>query len=150
MRYVDVAEMSDLLELSARYWACADGDPSERIGDLFTADATFQLGSLSLAGREAIERFFSDRESAHRASARTTRHVACNHRIIAREDDRVVLCSTVLVYAGVGALPLESTVPSGIADFRDDCIKSGPGGWRFARRAGSSIFVGPAAAAFAR
>jgi len=150
VRYVEPAEMSDLLELAARYWACADGDCPEIIGDLFTEDAQLQLGTLTLSGRAAIERFFSEREAAQRAALRTTRHVCSNHRVVGRVDDRVILCSTVLVFAGVGAIPLQSGVPTGIADFRDDCVRSPQGGWRFARRVGLSIFVGPGAATFAR
>ena len=150
MRYVDAAEMSDLMELAARYWACADGDASERIEDLFTEDAVLQLGNLVLEGRAAIVKFFADRDAAQRSAQRTTRHVACNHRVAGRQGDRVTVCSTVMVYAGVGAIPLESGAPTGIADFRDDCVKSAQGEWRFAKRAGGSIFVGPGAASFAR
>lgn len=119
------------------------------VADLFTADARLVLGSLTVSGRDEIERFFAGRDALHRSSGRTTRHLACNHRFSVLDQTRVRVRSTVVVYAGVGALPLDSGAPSGIADFDDVCVRT-PERWRFAQRIARTVFVGPGAATFAR
>jgi hypothetical protein len=139
-----------LLELAADYWACADGDADKAIGDLFTDDGVLVLGKLTLTGRAEIERFFKDREVLQQASKRSTRHVACNHRIKLLDPGRARVRSTVIVYVGVGPPPLPSDAPAGIADFDDICVETQAGEWRFARREGRTVFVGPGAASFAK
>ncbi|MEP7312448.1 MAG: nuclear transport factor 2 family protein [Pseudomonadota bacterium] len=139
-----------LQQLAARYWARADGDAGQSLSQLFTPDGALLLGSLTLNGIEAIERFFGERDVAQAAALRTTRHIACNHLATWFDDNRVQVRSTVLVYVGMGSLPLESTAPAGIADFEDICVRPASGGWRFERREGRTVFIGPGAAKFAR
>lgn len=139
-----------LQQLGARYWARADGDASQSLAELFTPDGALLLGSLTLNGLDSIERFFRERDATQLASERTTRHIACNHLATWLADDRVQVRSTVLVYAGTGALPLESSAPSAIADFHDVCVCSPTGDWQFQRREARTVFIGPNAAKFAR
>jgi SnoaL-like domain len=143
-------EMFGLQQLAARYWARADGEMTESLSGLFTVDAELVLGKLVLSGRDAIEKFFEERDALHRATQRTTRHFFSNLRIIDRQEGRVTLRSNVIVYAGKGSLPLESNAPAGIADFEDVCVRQGVDGWIYARRAAISIFLGAEAAAFAK
>ena len=139
-----------LQQLAARYWARADGDKAQSLAQIFTSDGTLLLGSLALNGLAAIERFFSERDVSQLAAQRTTRHIACNHLATWLTDDRVQVRSTVLVYVGTGSWPLESTAPSGIADFEDVCVRAPSGAWQFERREGRTVFIGPGAAKFAR
>jgi hypothetical protein len=143
-------EMAALLQLAARYWARADSDLSIVLDGIFTADATLQLGSLELQGLPEIERFFRERDVMQREAQRTTRHIACNHQLNALATDRIEVRSTVLVYVGTGPWPMQSATPSAIADFIDICVRIPAGPWRFARREGRTVFVGPGAATFAK
>jgi hypothetical protein len=139
-----------LQQLAARYWARADGDLAQSLARIFRPDGRLLLGSLTLDGLPAIEQFFSERDVTQRAAQRTTRHIACNHLATWLADDRVQVRSTVLVYVGTGEWPLESTAPSGIADFEDLCVRSPAGDWQYQRREGRTVFIGPGAAKFAR
>jgi hypothetical protein len=138
-----------LQQLCAAYWRCVDETP-DGIGELFTTDGVLALGSLELNGRTAIERFFRERDASMRADGRITRHAACNFLVTGLEDGRAVLRSTVLVYSGTGALPLPATLPAGIVDFFDVCVRDAEGRWRFASRCGRTVFTGPGAPSFAR
>jgi SnoaL-like domain len=146
---VDPAVAIALQQLCAAYWRCADESP-DGIGDLFTADGVLTLGSLALTGRAAIERFFHERDASMRADGRTTRHAACNFLLTALDGGKATIESTVLVYSGTGALPLQVTLPAGIADFSDVCLRDTAGRWRFASRHGRTVFTSPAAPSFAR
>lgn len=142
--------MSALQQLAALYWARADSEPDIPLDEIFTPDGTLQLGSLELTGLPAIERFFRERDVTQRDGARTTRHVASNHRLKRLSADRIEMRSTVLVYVGTGPWPLQSGAPSAIADFVDTCVHSPSGVWRFARREARTVFIGAGAATFAK
>jgi hypothetical protein len=147
---LNTADFMELQQLAADYWARADGDIECKMEDLFTQDAVLVLGALHLSGREAIGLFFSERDAKQLASERTTRHIACNHRVSLIDENRALVRSTVLVYVGVGPLPLESGAPAGIADFEDICVRAHCRPWLFAHRTGRTVFIGPGAASFAR
>lgn len=149
-RSADDMNLLALQQLAARYWARADGDAGEPLAALFTPDATLVLGSLRLEGLPAIEQFFTERDRTQAEARRTTRHIACNH-IANAAAGGVRLRSTVLVYVGTGEWPLESAAPAAIADFEDLCVHdAASGAWRFRRREGRTVFIGPGAAKFAR
>lgn len=147
---VSAQDLADLQQLAARYWALADLTEDVPLGDLFEPDATFDLGALKLEALGAIETFFADRAKGMRETQRTTRHVATNFLALPQGPDEVRTRSTVLVYAGNGALPLEAASPSGIADFEDLCRRQPDGTWRYCYRNARTVFVGPNAASFAR
>jgi hypothetical protein len=65
-------------------------------------------------------------------------------------SDRVRVRSTVIVFAGSGELPIAVSLPSGVADFEDVCVRSSAGSWLYQSRIARTIFIGPAAASFAR
>lgn len=145
-----VADQLALQRLANRYWAVADGIEEFAVSELFTADGVLELGSLRLEGVEAIHRFFVERETANKAAARVTRHLASGLLIMPASSDTVRVRSTVIVHAGNGVLPIEVSLPSGIADFEDSCVRSDTGGWLYRSRVARTVFIGPAAASFAR
>jgi hypothetical protein len=145
-----VADELALQRLASRYWALADGTEEFAIPELFTADGVLELGSLRLEGAEAINRFFAEREKANKAAGRVTRHLASGFLIVPLSSERVRVRSTVTVHAGNGELPIEVSLPSGIADFEDICVRSDNGDWLYQSRVARTVFVGPAAASFAR
>ncbi|MGH8247773.1 MAG: nuclear transport factor 2 family protein [Gammaproteobacteria bacterium] len=147
---ISLADLLQLQWLAAAYWARADGATKYAIIDLFTEDSVLTLGALTLTGLRDIEAFFLERDASHRAAGRTTRHVASNFLALPEGEGRVLVRSTVLVFAGQGPLPLPVVLPSGIADFEDVCVSSAPGRWKYLRRTGRSIFIGADAPSFVR
>lgn len=145
-----VADELALQRLASRYWALADGTEAIAIPELFTADGVLELGSLRLEGVDAIRDFFAERERANKATGRVTRHLASGFLIIPQSSESARVRSTVIVHAGNGEVPIEVSLPSGIADFEDICVRSESGDWLYRSRAGRTVFVGPAAASFAR
>lgn len=145
-----VADELALQRLASRYWALADGTEEFAIAELFTADGVLELGSLRLEGVDAIDRFFVEREKANKAAGRVTRHFASGFLMIALSSESVRVRSTVIVHAGNGELPIEVSLPSGIADFEDICVRSANGDWLYRSRVGRTVFVGASAASFAR
>ena len=145
-----VADDLALRQLASRYWALADGTEPVSVRELFTADGVLELGSLRLEGADAIAGFFAERERANNDSGRITRHFASGFLAVPISADEVRVRSTVAVFAGNGEMPIELTLPSGVADFEDLCIRTASGAWLYRSRVARTVFIGPAAASFAR
>jgi hypothetical protein len=143
-------DMIALQQLEASYWALADGTEKVAINDLFHEDGVLELGALKLEGADAIAAFFEERAVSGRASDRITRHFATNFIAVRLDENSIRLRSNVMVFSGSGALPLDAGPPSNIGDFEAVCVRSVAGHWRFLRKTGRTIFVGPGAAKFAR
>lgn len=135
--------------LHAAYWARTDGTDAGAPEDLFSEDAQFILGNLTLSGRAEIAAFFNQRHAAQAATGRVTRHIAAQLQLSILANDRVATKCVVLAMAGHGALPITASPPS-VADFDDVCVRLPGNMWRFERRVASSVFAGPEAPAFAR
>ena len=108
------------------------------------------LGSLHIRGRANIAAFFASRNEKEIANGRSTRHFTTNVRLREMSTDRVRVHALVVAYAGVGAWPLPSQPPSAMGDFSFDCFHDPTSDWHFERVAGTSVFVGAGAAAFAK
>jgi hypothetical protein len=146
---VDPAVVAGLQQLSAAYWLCAD-HAAAGIETLFTENGLLTLGTLALTGRTAIREFFEQRELRMRSAGRTTRHAACTLLVTPTAEGHATVRSTVLVFSGIGTLPLPAAAPSGIADFTDVCVRNVAGRWQFASRIGRTVFIGAEAPSFAR
>lgn len=146
----------EIAALNAEYWARVDQRSEEPVAELYTEDGIFTAGSLMLTGRPAIAKFFAERNAAQLEVGRRTRHLQSNVELGTPETDpttgaeRIRSRSTVLVFAGVGELPLETTGPSTLADAEDTFVRPSGGQWRLDSRRLTPIFVGPHAAAFAK
>ncbi|WP_321821582.1 MULTISPECIES: nuclear transport factor 2 family protein [unclassified Burkholderia] len=147
---ISFADYQALTNLDASYWAIADGRHHIGAEKLFIAEGVLTLGNLELQGRDAIAKFFADRETQNKASGRVTRHVAGPRTVELTGAESAVLRSVVLVFAGSGELPLEAGVPSTIADVTDHCVKHDKNSWLFQSRIVKPVFVGAGAAKFAR
>ncbi|MFP3556750.1 nuclear transport factor 2 family protein [Paraburkholderia sp. SIMBA_049] len=139
-----------LMSLDATYWACADCRNAIDAETLFIEDGILQLGSMALKGRQAIRDFFAARNEENVRSKRHTRHVVSGLDVSVHDAEHATLDSVVAVFAGHGELPIASDVPSTIADVNDVCVRGPEGEWLFERRIIRPVFVGPAAAKFAR
>ncbi len=135
-------------DLHATYWARTDGTDTGRPEDLFSDEAVFVLGSLTLTGRDEVAAFFRKRQADQTAAGRVTRHLASGLQLRLVSDGRVETKCTVLAMAGFGSLPIVSSAPS-VADFIDVCVRLPGDEWRFERRSATSVFVGPEAPSFA-
>ncbi len=136
--------------LVAEYFHRVDRPEAGDVTDLFTDDATLMLGSAHLTGRAEIAAFFEARAATHKETQRLTRHLSGPLSIAFDEMGQARVCSTVVVYAGTGALPLPAAVPTTICDFEDVCTVNLHGQWRFQSRRATLIFVGAGAAPFAK
>jgi len=144
-----------LLELQAlinEYWATVDRIPDVRrsSASFYTDAGEMHLGSLQVRGRDALEAFFTRRNETEIANKRTTRHLAANFRIHDADDTHATVVTLVLVYSGIGEIPLPSDAPSAVGDFTFVCERDPHAGWRFAKVMGSSVFVGAGAPNFAK
>lgn len=140
----------ELAALNADYWLRVDQRVDLPVADLYVEDGFFCAGSLELSGRTAIAEFFATRNRDQLGSGRRTRHLHVNLHVEEVGADRAACRSTVAVFAGVGALPIEVAGPSTIADADDVCVRSSDGRWRFESRRLSPIFAGAGAAGFVR
>lgn len=147
---ISVDDFLAISRLDNRYWASADMRSDEPAESLFTPTGVLKLASLELEGKEAIGRFFVLRQEQQVSTSRHTRHLGSGMTINPLSRERVTARSVVVVFAGCGALPLQSDVPSTLADVEDIYMRCSDGEWRFEKREISPIFVGPAAASFAR
>ena len=144
------ADYQALTNLDAVYWAIADGRHQTGADELFIPEGVLTLGNLELQGRDAIAKFFAEREAQNKASGRVTRHVAGSRSVELTGAGSAVLRSVVVVFAGSGELPLEAGAPSTIADVTDYCVKHDNNTWLFQSRIVKPVFVGAGAAKFAR
>jgi hypothetical protein len=144
--------LSDLQALISEYWASVDRIPdvTRSSASFYTEAGEMHLGTLQVRGREALESFFTQRTETELANKRTTRHLAGNFRLQSAADAHATVVTLVLVYSGIGDLPLPSAAPSAVGDFTFICERDPHSGWRFAKVIGSSVFVGPGAPNFAR
>jgi len=142
---------SELLALNADYWARVDVTVDDPIDMLFTEDGRMAIGTgLDLRGREAIRSFFDKRNAEQAAAGRRTRHVHTNLYVEPLGADRAKARSMIVVFAGVGALPLPASAPTAIADVEDICVRGPDGRWRFETRMLQPIFIGAGAAGFVK
>ena len=144
--------MVELQSLISEYWASVDRVPdvTRSSASFYTGSGEMHLGSLQIRGRDALEAFFTKRNETEIASNRTTRHLAANFRIHDADPTHATVVTLVLVYSGIGAIPLPSEAPSAVGDFTFICERDPNAGWRFAKVMGSSVFVGAGAPNFAK
>lgn len=139
-----------LLLLNVDYWECADGKSAEPVEQLFIASGELVVGAATLSGQDKIRTFFLNRAAHHAQVQRHTRHFSTNLRIQLIDAQNAQMHSLVAVFAGLGAVPLESALPATIADVVDICVRDKSGAWKFARRTITPVFVGAGAASFVR
>lgn len=137
--------LARLAWLNSEYWFRVDHPGEAEVADLYTDDGRMVFTRFRLEGRNAIQRFFDERNA--QIPKRTTRHVSTNLCFKALEGGDVRAHSIVTVYAGRGELPHDTGVPTSVLDFTDICHFS-EGGWQYRERSGTAIFIGPGAASF--
>ncbi len=140
---------NEIAALIADYWLRVDLRLPEPVDALYTENGVFHAGALELRRRAAIKSYFTQRNREQAASGRLTRHVQTNLHIRPLGPDRASCRSTVLVFAGQGDLPLQTSTPATVADAEDEFLRTADG-WRFLSRRLTPVFVGPTAAGFVK
>lgn len=142
---------SGVSRLVTEYFLRTDRPEFGCVADLFDPQGVLELGPLKIEGRDAIAAFFAERNPAQAASRRLTRH-SCGPVALRATSTAAVMeaHSTVIVFAGVGAVPLPSEPPSSIADFDDVCARDEHGEWRFLSRKATILFLGANPPVFAK
>lgn len=135
-----------LAQLNSEYWHRVDHPGEREVADLYSDDGEMVFDKFHLTGRAEIRSFFQARNAAAHPR-RVTRHITSNLYLDAIGEGEIAARSVVTVYAGLGAPPFKTSSPTSVLDFHDICHFS-EGRWRYKRRSGHLIFVGPGAAPF--
>ena len=143
------ADAVAIQSLVAAYFQRTDRPGPDPASDLFDKAGLLILGNLEISGREAIARFFQERNASQSETRRATRHISGGIELTLVDDNHVTGRSTAIVFAGSGEIPLPTGAPSTICDFDDIYVRT-PDGWLFGERRAAVIFTGAGAAAFAK
>lgn len=143
---LQAVDLIRVCELNNRYWDWVDHPADGEVCELYAEEGIMSFGQFVLDGREAIRAFFAKRNA--QVPPRYTRHVSTNLLTQPLADGAVRVKTLVTVYAGIGVLPLGGPFPSTVLDFDDICRADEHGRWRYLRRSGTPIFLGPGSAAF--
>jgi hypothetical protein len=131
------------LELQANladYWADVDTAWGTRAGEYYTHDAVFESGRLELAGREAIQRFYSWRENR---GDRVAVHAVTNFRATFDDEGGAVAHWYMLLYAADGKPVLPTHSPVRISRVTDHYVKEpATGRWLCRYRRLETLFQG--------
>lgn len=134
--------MHALSELNLACWDLVDGRRGPPLGDIFLEDAVLRIGRVATTGLSEIQAMMDARLAA--SPGRLTRHVATNWRCALDGDAAAWGSSIVLVFAGVGDVPLAMNQTSSLSDVSDRYVLT-PQGWRLAERGIDPIFLSPEA-----
>lgn len=143
---------AELQLLLADYWASVDRieNVQRPSASFYVENGEMRLGSLHLKSRDEIATFFTRRNEQELAKRRSTRHLTANVRLGESRDEHATVHALVIAYAGCGEWPLPSEAPSAVGDFSFVCRRDEARHWRFERVSGTSVFVSPGAASFAK
>lgn len=136
-----------LSELNLAYWDLVDGRRSIALSEIFHDNAVLRIGRVVTVGLVEIQALIDARRQA--SPDRLTRHVSTNWRCGLDGDAAGSASSIVLVFAGVGDVPLAMNQTSSLSDVRDRYVLT-PQGWRLAERGIDPIFLSPEAPSFLR
>lgn len=126
----------------ADYWHDVDTAWGTKAGEYYTHDAVFEAGRLKLAGREAIQRFYSWREDR---GARTAVHAVTNFRATFDDQGGVTANWYMLLYAADGEPVLPTHSPVRISRMTDHYVRDeGKGRWLCRYRRFDTLFEGGA------
>jgi hypothetical protein len=125
------------------YCRVADEGHHSLLADIFTEDGIFDIPGLRLDGREAIRRFFTEREA--RKELRT-RHVCTNVSVDVRSRTEATGLVYLTLYRRRGpvdwSVPVPTTLPALVGTYHDRYARSG-GQWLLRSRVQEAPFVDP-------
>ena len=129
-----------LRKLNADFCYYLDHGETDRLVDLFTADAVYTHGERLSSGRDAINKLFSHRNAP---GTRTARHMQSGLRFRLLDRNTATGTSVCMTFAADVQPPVSSATPHLVADFSDEYELCTDGCWRISRRHIERIFIAP-------
>lgn len=129
-----------LRRLNADFCYYLDHRETDRLVDLFTADARYSHGERLSEGRDAIAALFGKRNSS---GTRTARHLQSGLRIDVKDRISATGNSVCATFAADELPPVPNASPHLVADFEDEYEYCDDGRWRISQRHIERIFLHP-------
>ena len=131
-------------DLYARFYISADRRDEGDHAELFAEDGVLQYDSHVWRGRSTIRQFFREYSAKNDASKRTARHLTINRLVEMVSENECRVRYVAIVFSGHGDWPISTTMPSGIADVDDRCVRDDNGAWVISYRRAVSVFANSA------
>ena len=116
-------------QLIQGFWSRTDRTSDAPSEDLFDKGARSRIGPFICEDHDAITKYNVERRAAEDRGGRKVRHFCTNMLFEHCEPKLARLRVTMLVFQGVGELPLKQDLPSTIADFVFEVSKGESGSW---------------------
>ena len=129
-----------LEDLNTAFCHHLDHDDVDALLDLFVDDVYYTHGSRVSRSRAELEQVFRSRSAAQK---RTSRHLYSGLKLEIESATRARGTSVCMTFGQYGEPPLSPAIPTLVADFVDEYVRSEDGRWRFKERHIHRIFVAP-------
>ena len=118
-----------------------DHDDVDALLELFVDDVYYTHGSRVSRGKAELEQVFRSRSATE---IRTARHLYSGLKLTIESATRARGTSVCMTFGAYGEPPLSPAIPTLVADFVDEYLRSDDGRWRIKERHIHRIFVDPA------
>ena len=129
-----------LEDLNTAFCHHLDHNEVDALLELFVDDVYYTHGSRISRSKAELEEVFRNRSATE---TRTARHMYSGLRLDIESAIRARGTSVCMTFAAYGEPPLSPAIPTLVADFVDEYVRSDDGRWRFKERHIHRIFVAP-------
>lgn len=129
-----------LEDLNTAFTYHLDHNEVDALLDLFVDDVYYTHGERVSRGKVELQEVFRRRGAA--AEPRTSRHLYSGLKLEIEDADHARGTCVCLTFGEYGLPPIESALPTLVADFDDVYVRCDDGKWRFKERHIQRIFVG--------
>ena len=129
-----------LEDLNTAFCHHLDHNEVDALLELFVDDVYYTHGSRISRSKAELEEVFRNRSATE---TRTARHMYSGLRLDIESAIRARGTSVCMTFAAYGEPPLSPAIPTLVADFVDQYVRSDDGRWRFKERHIHRIFVAP-------
>ena len=129
-----------LEELNTAFCYHLDHDEVDALLELFVDDVYYTHGTRVSRGKAELAEVFRGRSATE---TRTARHLYSGLKLDIESATRARGTSVCMTFAAYGEPPLSPAIPTLVADFVDEYVRSDDGRWRFKERHIHRIFVAP-------
>lgn len=129
-----------LEDLNTAFCHHLDHDDVDALLELFVDDVYYTHGSRVSRGKTELEEVFRSRSATQK---RTARHLYSGLKLDIESATRARGTCVCVTFADYGEPPLKPAIPTLVADFVDEYVRSGDGRWLIKERHIHRIFVDP-------
>jgi len=129
-----------LEDLNTAFCHHLDHNEVDALLELFVDDVYYTHGSRISRSKAELEEVFRNRSATE---TRTARHMYSGLKLDIESAIRARGTSVCMTFAAYGEPPLSPAIPTLVADFVDEYVRSDDGRWRFKERHIHRIFVAP-------